>query len=45
MYWEVGSTYNILVIKLEVKRSLGGPAVRSKDNIEKNLKKVGCGDV
>jgi hypothetical protein len=45
MYGETGSTYNIFVMKLEVKSSVGLSMVGLKNNIEKNFKNLGCGDV
>jgi hypothetical protein len=40
--WEGRGVYRVLVGKLEGKRPLGRPRRRWKDNIEMDLKEVGC---
>jgi ribosome biogenesis protein Nip4 len=42
---EVRGAYNILVGRLEERRSLGRPKRRWEDNIKMDLREIGFGDV
>jgi hypothetical protein len=42
---EVRGAYNILVGRSEGRRPLGRPRRRWEDNIKKNLREIGFGDV
>jgi hypothetical protein len=43
VYGEGRGVYGVLVGKPEGKRTLGRPRIRCEDNINMDLRKVGCG--